>query len=116
MSLRELGIAGRRVAILLAAFAGDALKISAGAECSHWVRRQIARFSPLLNRGPHIMPKGSAQSFLGIHQRALLLKSGEAAVIYQSCARVEFLRGTDGLNHRFDFSLEIVTLVDHVGC
>src|SRR5258708_3088698 len=38
-----------------------------------------------------------------------------AALVDHGSLGVEFLSGADRLNHCFDFSLEIVTLVDHVG-
>lgn len=64
----ELGIAGRRVAILLAAFAGDALQISASPECLHRIRGQAARFSPLLDSGSDVLPECSAKGFLGVDE------------------------------------------------
>src|SRR5579872_3781781 len=63
----QLRISGRRVAILFAAFGGNAFQISAATERSHRILRQIARLSPLLDRRSHILPKRSTQGLLGIH-------------------------------------------------
>src|SRR3954454_10358217 len=87
----ELRIGGRVVAILLTALGGDALQIPAGTERLQRVLRQIVRFSPFLDRRPNVLPKCSAESFLGIHQRAVLLQLGEASVVYQSGAGIQLL-------------------------
>src|SRR5437764_14412009 len=98
----ELRIGGRVVAIVLTALGGDALQIPAGTDRLQRVLRQIVRFSPFLDRRPNVLAKCSAESLLGIHHRAVLLKLGEASVVYHSGASLPRLPRSHCFDHRFD--------------
>lgn len=97
------------------AFAGDAFEVAAGAEGVERMFGKIAGFAPFADGGADILPEGAAKRFFGVNQGTILLKSGEAFVIDERGAGVEFLCGADGLDHGFDFAFEVMRLVNHVG-
>ncbi len=97
------------------AFFGDAFDVAAVAQGLKWIFREAAGLSPCAQDGTDIRPEGGAEALFRFNEAAFLLQHTELRMIHQTCLGVEFLRGEDGLHHRLDLVLHVVTLVDDVG-
>ncbi len=97
------------------AFFGDAFDVAAVAQGLKWIFREAAGLSPCAQDGTDIGPEGGAEALFGFYEAAFLLQHTELRMIHQTGLGVEFLRGEDGLHHRLDLVLHVVTLVDDVG-
>jgi hypothetical protein len=109
-----LGIGGNVLRISGGAFLGDALEITALAKCFHRILRQALGIAPFVDCWPDVGRECVLQQRLGLYQVAILLRGREFSAVDQCGLGEEFLRDGDGLDHGFDFALEVMTLIDHV--
>ena len=96
-------------------FLGDAFEVTALPKCFEGIDGQAFRPPPLPDHRPYICSECILQDRFGFHEVATVLHRGESRIIDKNAFRIELLRHFYGLNHGFDFALQVMTLINHVG-